>query len=95
MREFFRGNLNGFPSDWTNSELYLGKFLLDTWAYLLFQSVSRWETIRLFGVVKGNPHTPVAQRVADEVVFRRFQGEGVGFLKSNLTDTPSDFLCAI
>ena len=26
-----------------------------------------------------NPHTPVAQKVADEVVFRRFQGEGVDF----------------
>ena len=26
-----------------------------------------------------NPHTPVAQKVADEVVFRRFQGEGVEF----------------
>ena len=26
-----------------------------------------------------NPHTPVAQKVVDEVVFRRFQGEGVEF----------------
>ena len=26
-----------------------------------------------------NPHTPVAQKDADEVVFRRFQGEGVEF----------------
>ena len=26
-----------------------------------------------------NPHTPVAQKVANEVVFRRFQGEGVEF----------------
>ena len=26
-----------------------------------------------------NPHTPIAQKVADEVVFRRFQGEGVEF----------------
>ena len=25
------------------------------------------------------PHTPVAQKVADEVVFRRFLGEGVEF----------------
>ena len=34
-----------------------------------------------------NPHTPAAQRVAYEVVFRRFQGEGVEFfLKSDLTD---------
>ena len=26
-----------------------------------------------------NPHTPIAQKIADEVVFRRFQGEGVDF----------------
>ena len=26
-----------------------------------------------------NPHTPIAQKVADEVIFRRFQGEGVEF----------------
>ena len=26
-----------------------------------------------------NPHTPVAQKVADKVVFRRFKGEGVEF----------------
>ena len=26
-----------------------------------------------------NPHTPVAQKVADDVVFRRFGGEGVEF----------------
>ena len=26
-----------------------------------------------------NPHKPVAQKVADEMVFRRFQGEGVEF----------------
>ena len=28
---------------------------------------------------KLNPHAPVAQKIADEVVFRRFQGEGVEF----------------
>ena len=28
-----------------------------------------------------NPHTPVAQKIAEEVVFRHFQGEGVEFLK--------------
>ena len=27
-----------------------------------------------------NPQAPVAQKIADEVVFRRFQGEGVEFL---------------
>ena len=26
-----------------------------------------------------NPHTPVAQKIADQVVFRRSQGEGVEF----------------
>ena len=26
-----------------------------------------------------NPQAPVAQKVADEVVFRRFRGEGVEF----------------
>ena len=34
-----------------------------------------------------NLHTPVAQKVADEVVFRRFQGEGVEFFKSDHTDS--------
>ena len=38
-----------------------------------------------------NPHTPVAQKVAAKVVFRRFQGEGVELFKSDLTDTPSNF----
>ena len=38
-----------------------------------------------------NPHTPVAQKVADEVGFRRFQGEGVEFFKSELTDPPQIF----
>ena len=26
-----------------------------------------------------NPHAPVAQKIADEVVFRRFEGDGVEF----------------
>ena len=26
-----------------------------------------------------NPHTPVAQKIANELVFRRFEGEGVEF----------------
>ena len=28
-----------------------------------------------------NPQAPVAQKIADKVVFRRFQGEGVKFFK--------------
>ena len=39
-----------------------------------------------------DPHTPVAQKDADEVVFRRFQGEEVEFFfKSDLTEPQSDF----
>ena len=39
-----------------------------------------------------NPQAPVAQKIADEVVFRRFQGEGVEFFfKSDLTDSPQIF----
>ena len=29
--------------------------------------------------IKLNPQAPVAQKVADEVVFRRFHGKGVEF----------------
>ena len=39
-----------------------------------------------------NPQAPIAQKIVDEVVFRRFQGEGVEFfLNSDLTDPQSDF----
>ena len=38
-----------------------------------------------------NPPTPVAQKVAVEVVFRRFQGEGVKFKKIRTSLPPSDF----
>ena len=38
-----------------------------------------------------NTHTPVAQKVADEVVFRRFQGEIVDFFKSDFTNPPQIF----
>ena len=31
------------------------------------------------------PQAPVAQKIADEVAFRRFQGEGVEFFKSDLS----------
>ena len=42
-----------------------------------------------------NPQAPVEQKIADEVVFRHFPGEGVEFFfKSDLTDPPSDFWCA-
>ena len=40
--------------------------------------------VNLFGFFETNriivnPQAPVAQKVADEVVFRRFRGEGVEF----------------
>ena len=41
-----------------------------------------------------NPQAPVAQKLADEVVFRRFQGEGVEFFKIGPHWPPSDFWCA-
>ena len=43
-----------------------------------------------------NTHTPVAQKVADEVVFRRFQSEEVEFFlnRTSLTPPSSDFCCA-
>ena len=41
-----------------------------------------------------NPQAPVAQKTADEVVFRHFQGEGVDFFKSDLTE-PLRFLMRI
>ena len=42
-------------------------------------------------IVQINPHAPVAQKIADEVVFRRFRGEGSSFFKSDLTDSPLRF----
>ena len=40
-----------------------------------------------------DPQAPVAQKVADEVVFRRFGGEGVEFFfnRTSLTPPPLDF----
>ena len=38
-----------------------------------------------------NPQAPVTQKIADEVVFRRFQGEGLEFFKSDLTDPAQIF----
>ena len=40
-----------------------------------------------------NPRAPVTQKIADEVVFRRFQGEGVEFFlnRTSLTPPPQIF----
>ena len=35
-----------------------------------------------------NPQAPVAQKIVDEVVFRRFQGEGVEFFFNRTSLTP-------
>ena len=35
-----------------------------------------------------NPQAPVAQKIADEVVFRRFQGKGVEFFFNRTSLTP-------
>ena len=41
-----------------------------------------------------NPQAPVTQKTVDEVIFRRFQGEGVEFFFNRTSLTPSDFWCA-
>ena len=41
-----------------------------------------------------NPQAPVAQKITDKVVFRRFQGEGIEFFLNRTSLTPSDFWCA-
>ena len=40
------------------------------------------------------PHAPVAQKIADEVVFRRFQGEGEEFFLNRTSLTPSQIFDA-
>ena len=53
-----------------------------------FADFSKIRTIRM------NPQAPVAQKIADDVVFRRFQGEGVEFSKSYLTAPPPEIFDA-
>ena len=43
------------------------------------------------GVFHLKPHTPVAQKVADEVGFRRFQGEVVGVFCNRTSVNPQFF----
>ena len=38
---------------------------------------------------KLNPHTPIAQKLADEVVFHRFQGDEAEFFLDRTSMTPS------
>ena len=42
-----------------------------------------------------NPKAPVAQKIADEVDFRRFQGEGVEFFFNRTSLTHLKFLMHI
>ena len=59
-----------------------------------FHTLRRYEDKLLLELISAslwyflvNPDTPVGQKVTDEVVFRRFHGEGVEFFfKSGLTD---------
>ena len=46
-----------------------------------WQGVSEKQPKKIFPFFDFNPQAPVAQKTADEVVFRRFQGEGVEFFK--------------
>ena len=56
-------------------KLVFGSILLVSFSSILnYDAVGR----DLFNV-NFNHHTPVAQKIADEVVFRRFQGERVEF----------------
>ena len=48
-----------------------------------------------WNVLQFNPHTPVTQKVADEVVFRCLQGEGVAFFLNSTSMTPLRFLMRI
>ena len=41
--------------------------------------VNPYELLDVIEMLFFNPHTPIAQKIADEVVFRCFQGEGVEF----------------
>ena len=43
--------------------------------------VGIWKKVRRSEFIL-NLHTPVAQKVVDEVIFRGFQGEGVEFFKN-------------
>ena len=49
--------------------------------YITFKGLILWT--RFF-----NPQAPVAQKIPDEVVFRRFQGEGVEFFLNRTSLTP-------
>ena len=61
----------------------------------IFHKILRlFSSQRQFASVEVNPQAPIAQKIADKVVFRRFQGAGVEFFKSDLTD-PLRFLMRI
>ena len=49
------------------------------WGRLRLQLYSKIWINKSILIISINPQAPVAQKVADEVVFRRFQGEGVEF----------------
>ena len=57
----------------------------------LLEAASR-QTVRKTKLV--NPHTLVAQKVADEMFFDVSKVKKSSFFRSDLTDPPSDFCCA-
>ena len=59
----------------------------------LHQCLTNQQTV--ICMIEINPQAPVAQKFADEVVFRRFQGEGVEFFYSDLPDSTLRFLMRI
>ena len=67
----------------------------NTMRYCQYPNIAFWQykkkKLRNFSI---NPQTLVAQKIADEVVFRRFQGEQVEFFKIGPHWPPSDFWCA-
>ena len=46
------------------------------------------EYVSICNTIPFNPQAPVAQKISDEVVFRRFKGKESSFFKSDLTDPP-------
>ena len=70
-------------------------------SYLIFiKSQAPDLTCMVSGMIFGgqnlalNPQAPVEQKIADEVVFRRFQGEGVEFFVNRTSLTPTQIFDA-
>ena len=60
---------------------------------ILSENVSEIKFAQIFILL--NPQAPIAQKIADEVVFRRFQGEGLEFFLNRTSLTPLRFFMRI